>query len=320
MEVNKVLFISQEISPYLPETPMAVMSRELPQAVQESGLEVRTFMPKYGFINERRNQLHEVIRLSGMNISIDDTDHPLIIKVATLQPVRMQVYFIFNEDYFHKSICKELETVSSPTDNDERSIFFVRGTLETVKKLRWVPEVIHCTGLISALAPLYIKDFYADDPSYQEAKVVFTLTAGYGAQMDADQSIIDTLLKNYQEVYFFPQCVGDFEYLHKFQNIDQIKILEASKQAYDEFLTNNDTDYVGTRLHGGVYAMRHARRAIIIAIDERARAINAKNHLNCIERNDIQQLDAMLNSEFETKIVMDFEAITQWKSQFKTNA
>ena len=176
MEVNKVLFISQEISPYLPETPMAVMSRELPQAVQESGLEVRTFMPKYGFINERRNQLHEVIRLSGMNISIDETDHPLIIKVATLQPVRMQVYFIFNEDYFHKSICKELETVSSPTDNDERSIFFVRGTLETVKKLRWVPEVIHCTGLISALAPLYIKDFYADDPSYQEAKVVFTLT------------------------------------------------------------------------------------------------------------------------------------------------
>ena len=112
MEVNKVLFISQEISPYLPETPMAVMSRELPQAVQESGLEVRTFMPKYGFINERRNQLHEVIRLSGMNISIDDTDHPLIIKVATLQPVRMQVYFIFNEDYFNKSICKVLETVS----------------------------------------------------------------------------------------------------------------------------------------------------------------------------------------------------------------
>lgn len=176
MDVNKVLFISQEITPYLPETPMSVMGRTLPQAVQESGLEVRTFMPKYGFINERRNQLHEVIRLSGMNISIDDADHPLIIKVATLQPVRMQVYFIFNEDFFQKSVSKELETVSSPSDNDERSIFFVRGTLETVKKLRWVPEVIHCTGLIAALAPLYIKDFYADDPSYQGSKVVYSLT------------------------------------------------------------------------------------------------------------------------------------------------
>ena len=150
MDVNKVLFISQEISPYLPNTPMAVTGRELPQAVQESGLEVRTFMPKYGFINERRNQLHEVIRLSGMNITIDDADHPLIIKVATLQPVRMQVYFIYNEDYFTKNITKELETVTSPSDNDERSIFFVRGTLETVKKLRWVPEVIHCDGVVQA--------------------------------------------------------------------------------------------------------------------------------------------------------------------------
>ena len=104
MDVNKVLYISQEIAPYLPDTPMSVLCRDLPKGVQEHGLEVRTFMPKYGFVNERRNQLHEVIRLSGMNLIIDDTDHPLIIKVATLQPARMQVYFIFNEDYFSKSI------------------------------------------------------------------------------------------------------------------------------------------------------------------------------------------------------------------------
>ncbi|MDY6259117.1 MAG: glycogen/starch synthase, partial [Bacteroidales bacterium] len=175
MDVNKVLFISQEIAPYLPETPMATMSRDLSQAVQEKGIEVRTFMPKYGFINERRNQLHEVIRLSGMNLIIDDTDHPLIIKVATLQPAHMQVYFIFNEDYFARNITKQLETVTSPEDNDERSIFFVRGTLETVKKLRWVPSVIHCAGMISALAPLYIKDYYADDPSYRDTKVVFSI-------------------------------------------------------------------------------------------------------------------------------------------------
>ena len=175
MDVNKVLFVSQEIAPYLPETPMATMSRDLSQAVQEKGIEVRTFMPKYGFINERRNQLHEVIRLSGMNLIIDDTDHPLIIKVATLQPAHMQVYFIFNEDYFARNITKQLETVTSPEDNDERSIFFVRGTLETVKKLRWVPSVIHCAGMISALAPLYIKDYYADDPSYRDTKVVFSI-------------------------------------------------------------------------------------------------------------------------------------------------
>ena len=175
MEVNKVLYISQEIAPYLPDTPMSRTSSDVPQSVQEHGIEVRTFMPKYGFINERRNQLHEVIRLSGMNLVIDDTDHPLIIKVATLQPSRMQVYFIFNEDYFNGTITKDLETESSPEDNDERSIFFVRGTLETVKKLRWVPQVIHCSGWISALAPLYIKDFYRDDPSFSGTKVVFSL-------------------------------------------------------------------------------------------------------------------------------------------------
>lgn len=175
MDVNKVLYISQEIAPYLPDTPMSVLCRDLPKGVQEHGLEVRTFMPKYGFVNERRNQLHEVIRLSGMNLIIDDTDHPLIIKVATLQPARMQVYFIFNEDYFSKSIKKQLETESSPKDNDERSIFFVRGVLETAKKLRWIPDVIHCSGWITALAPLYIKDYYGDDPTYSNTKVVYSL-------------------------------------------------------------------------------------------------------------------------------------------------
>lgn len=176
MDVNRVLFISQEIAPYLPETPQSVMGRDLPQAMQqEENIQVRTFMPKYSFINERRNQLHEVIRISGKNIVIDDTDHPLIIKVATLQPARMQVYFIYNEDYFMRRISKELETISHPEDNDERSIFFVRGSLETVRELRWVPDVIHCTGWVAALAPLYIKKYYADDPSFRDSKIVYSL-------------------------------------------------------------------------------------------------------------------------------------------------
>ncbi len=175
MDINKVLFISQEISPYLPEGEMATTSRLLAQGVQEKGIEVRTFMPKYGFINERRNQLHEVIRLSGMNLIIDDTDHPLVIKVATLQPSRLQVYFIYNEDYFIPNIAKDLEINTHPDDNDERSIFYVRGVLETVKKLRWIPSIIQCSGWVTALAPLYIKKFYSDDPSYRDAKVVMSL-------------------------------------------------------------------------------------------------------------------------------------------------
>ena len=160
MDINKVLFISQEISPYLPETEMATTSRMLAQGVQGKGIEVRTFMPKYGFINERRNQLHEVIRLSGMNLIIDDTDHPLIIKVATLQPSRMSVYFIYNEDYFTPNITKDLEINSMPDDNDERSIFYVRGVLEAVKKQLWIPAIINCSGWLTALAPLYIKKFF----------------------------------------------------------------------------------------------------------------------------------------------------------------
>lgn len=174
MEVNKVLYISQEITPFLADSEYASFGRNLPQSFAESGTEVRTFMPRYGAINERRNQLHEVIRLSGLNIVIDDTDHPLIIKVATLQPSRMQVYFIDNDDYFMRH-ATELETDTHAHENDERAIFFVRGVVETARKLRWVPGIIHCTGWITALAPLYLKTIYADDPAFSGAKVVYSL-------------------------------------------------------------------------------------------------------------------------------------------------
>lgn len=175
MGKTKVLFISQEIAPYLPKSPLSELGINLARISQEKGYEVRTFMPKYGCINERRNQLHEVIRLSGMNLIIDDTDHPLIIKVATLQPSRMQVYFIDSDDYFHFSPDKKLETVTDPEENDERQMFFVRGVIETVKKLRWEPAVIYCMGWISALAPLYLKRMFQDDPSLANTKIVFDL-------------------------------------------------------------------------------------------------------------------------------------------------
>ena len=174
-KANKVLLITQEITPYVSESEMSLVGRNLPQAIQEKGREIRTFMPKWGNINERRNQLHEVIRLSGMNLIIDDTDHPLIIKVASIQSARMQVYFIDNDDYFQNRLQVVDENGVEYEDNDARAIFYARGVLETVKKLRWCPDVIHCHGWMTALAPLYIKKAYKDEPSFRDAKVVFSL-------------------------------------------------------------------------------------------------------------------------------------------------
>ncbi|MBX9189253.1 glycogen/starch synthase [Bacteroides sp. K03] len=174
-KANKVLFITQEITPYVSESEMANIGRNLPQAIQEKGREIRTFMPKWGNINERRNQLHEVIRLSGMNLIIDDTDHPLIIKVASIQSARMQVYFIDNDDYFQNRMQTADENGVEYDDNDSRAIFYARGVLETVKKLRWTPDVIHCHGWMTALAPLYIKKAYKDEPSFRDAKVIFSV-------------------------------------------------------------------------------------------------------------------------------------------------
>jgi starch synthase len=175
MEKKKILYISQEITPYLPDSEMSEIARYLPQGVQERGREIRTFMPRYGCVNERRNQLHEVIRLSGMNLVIDDTDHPLIIKVASIQAARMQVYFIDNEDYFHRKQVVANSKGEEFDDNDERALFFARGVLETVIKLRWAPDLIHCHGWMTALVPLFIKKYYYNDPLFGQSKVVYSL-------------------------------------------------------------------------------------------------------------------------------------------------
>ena len=174
MAKKRVLFISSEIMPYLPESEMSHIGRYLPQGIQEKGKEIRTFMPRFGCINERRNQLHEVIRLSGMNLIINDTDHPLIIKVASIQSARMQVYFIDNEDYFQRKHIITDEKGQFFEDNDERAIFFARGVFETVKKLRWAPDLIYCQGWFTSLVPLYLKKEYADDPIFAHSKVVFS--------------------------------------------------------------------------------------------------------------------------------------------------
>ncbi len=173
--VKRVLFVNSEIFPYLPESDIANIGRYLPQGIQERKKEIRSFMPRYGCINERKNQLHEVIRLSGMNIVINDVDRPLVIKVASISAARMQVYFIDNEDYFHRKSVYCDENGEFFKDNAERAIFFARGVLETVKKLRWAPDVIHCQGWISQVLPLYLKRAYIDDPIFSNSKIVLSL-------------------------------------------------------------------------------------------------------------------------------------------------
>ena len=172
---KKILFVNSEMFPYLPEGHIANICRELPQAMQERKNEIRAFMPRYGCINERKNQLHEVIRLSGMNIIISDVDRPLVIKVASISAARIQVYFIDNEDYFRRKSVYRDDSGKFFPDNGERAIFFARGVLETVKKLRWAPDIIHCSGWISHVLPLYLSKAYREDPIFTGAKVVLSL-------------------------------------------------------------------------------------------------------------------------------------------------
>ena len=174
-EPVRVLFVNSEIFPYMPETDISVLGRYLPQGIQEGGKEIRSFMPRYGTINERRNQLHEVIRLSGMNLIINNADRPLVIKVSSISSARMQVYFIDNEDYFHRKFIYRDAEGKEFKDNDERAIFFARGVLETVKKLRWKPDIVHCQGWISHFLPVYLKKVYHEDPIFTETKVVLSL-------------------------------------------------------------------------------------------------------------------------------------------------
>ena len=175
MKGKKILFISSEVIPYMPQTEIATMTYALPKMVNEHGGQTRIFIPKYGIINERRHQLHEVIRLSGINLIIDDMDMPLILKVASIPKERMQVYFIDSEDYFKNRLVKFDKNNKLYKDNDERSIFFAKGVIETIKKLNWAPDLIHVHGWIASLLPLYLKNFYKDDPMFESTKVIVSL-------------------------------------------------------------------------------------------------------------------------------------------------
>ncbi len=175
MKDKRILFVSSEVVPYLPETEISSMSFEAPRMVNQNGGQIRIFMPRYGNINERRHQLHEVIRLSGINLVINDLDMPLIIKVASIPKERIQVYFIDNEDYFKRKATLTDENGELFPDNDERAIFFAKGVIETVKKLNWSPDIIHVHGWLASLLPLYLKEYYKGEPLFNESKIVSSI-------------------------------------------------------------------------------------------------------------------------------------------------
>lgn len=214
MKDKRILYVSSEVVPYLPETEISSMSFEAPRMVNKQGGQIRIFMPRYGNINERRHQLHEVIRLSGINLVINDLDMPLIIKVASIPKERIQVYFIDNEEYFKRKATLSDEDGNLFPDNDERAIFFAKGVIETVKKLNWAPDIIHVHGWLASLLPLYLKEYYKDEPLFSNSKVV---TSVY------NQSFDDTLNM-------------DMVKKIKFDNIndDAIKILE--KPSYNNIM------------------------------------------------------------------------------------
>src|SRR6188768_1922101 len=175
MSKLRILYVASEINPFLQTSEVADFVRKLPQAMQEKGMEIRILVPRFGIINERKNRLHEVVRLSGINITVGDEEKPLIIKVASIPNAKLQVYFIDNDDYFHrKSVFVDKEN-NFYDDNDERAIFFCKGVLETVKKLGWAPDIVHCNDWMTSLIPLYMKTRYKKDPIYKDAKSVFTI-------------------------------------------------------------------------------------------------------------------------------------------------
>ncbi|UXP33111.1 glycogen/starch synthase [Reichenbachiella agarivorans] len=205
MSQYKILYVANEINPFLQTTEVADYVRALPQAMQERGMEIRILVPRFGLINERKNRLHEVVRLSGINISVGDEEKPLIIKVASIPNAKLQVYFIDNEDYFHrKSVFVDKEE-KFHEDNDERAIFFCKGALETVKKLGWAPDIVHCNDWMTSFIPLYLKTTYKNDPIFKNAKSIYNI---YGnsfehkfnddliskaMMMDIDESMLDHL-------------------------------------------------------------------------------------------------------------------------------
>lgn len=199
MDKKKVLIVTQEMDPYTSLSTISEIARKLPQYVQENGMEIRVLMPRFGTINERRHRLHEVVRLSGMNIIVDDDDFPLIIKVASLPEARMQVYFLDNEDFFKRKQIFKDENGEPFEDNPDRMVFFCKGVIETVKKFGWPPDIVHCHGWMTSLIPLYLKTAYKTEPLFQQSKVIYSIYDNDLQQTFSDQFAVKASINNLTE-------------------------------------------------------------------------------------------------------------------------
>ena len=216
MKNKRILYVTPEFVPYFSETSISDMAFEVSKIAHHEGAETRVFMPKFGLINERRFQLHEVIRLSGMNLIVNDLDVPLIIKVASVPGERMQVYFIDNDDYFKRKATFLDEDGKLFQDNDERMIFFVKGVVEAIKKLNWSPDIIHLYGWETALFPLYLKTYYKNEPILKESKIVTSLSDN-SFEGSLSESLVDKI---------------------KFDNIKGVKLQRLKDPTYINLIKN----------------------------------------------------------------------------------
>lgn len=215
MSKKKVLIVTQEMQPYTKQSILSEIARKLPQYIQEQGMEIRILMPRFGTINERRHRLHEVVRLSGMNIIVDDDDYPLIIKVASLPEARMQVYFLDNEDFFKRKQTFKDEEGQPFEDNMDRMVFFCKGVLETVKKFGWPPNIVHCHGWMTSMVPLYLKSAYKNEPLFQNSKVVYSLYEEDTSNSLASEFLSKATINNLTEKDLAPYYDGKGIKLHE---------------------------------------------------------------------------------------------------------
>lgn len=229
MSKKRVLIVTQDMSPYLEDSPISEVTQKIPHFLNNNGFELRVLMPRFGVINERRHKLHEVVRLSGMNIIVDDDDYPLIIKVASLPGARMQVYFLDNEEFFKR---KEvfIDAEGKPfEDNVDRMVFFCKGVIETVRKFGWPPDVIHCHGWMTSLIPFYIKNAYKNEPLFQQTKILYSVYNNPSVSTLSDRFNAKASINNLQP--------GDLEL---FKNGDSTALEVAASQSSDGFLTTGD--------------------------------------------------------------------------------
>ena len=249
MGKKKILFASQEINPYLPETYMSNVGLNLPKNSIELGNETRVFLPKFGVIKEKANNLHEVIRLSGMNLILDDFDHQLIIKVASIQSARMQIYFIDNDEYFPRNIMFHDEEGNFLENNEERMIFYCKGVIETVKKLGWSPEMIHCQGWFASLIPMYIKKIYNEDPLFKDTKVIYNVfDTEYEGSLNVD--LVNKLLFEKKLESSDLELLKDptFENLNKFAISYSDAVIQGSEkinEGVSKYMKDSELPFMG---------------------------------------------------------------------------